>query len=77
MRASEHFVPKLHVLETRKMGKRKDLSDFDRGQIVMTTGSEHLQNWGVPSLQRSVVLKVVQGRKSSELATGSCVAKAH
>ncbi|KAK3507069.1 hypothetical protein QTP70_003879 [Hemibagrus guttatus] len=33
--ASEHFVLKADVLETGKMGKSKDLSEFDKGQIVM------------------------------------------
>lgn len=32
--ASEHFVLKVDVLEAGKMGKCKDLSDFDKGQIV-------------------------------------------
>ncbi len=33
--ASEHFVLKVDVLEARIMAKCKDLSEFDKGQIVM------------------------------------------
>ena len=33
--ASESVVHKVDVLEAGKMGKRKDLSEFDKGQIVM------------------------------------------
>ena len=33
--ASEQSVGEVDVLETGKMGKRKDVSDFDKGQIVM------------------------------------------
>jgi len=31
----EHFVLIVDVLEAGRMGKRKDLSEFDKGQIVM------------------------------------------
>ncbi|KAK3563491.1 hypothetical protein QTP86_030328 [Hemibagrus guttatus] len=34
-KASEYFVLKVDVLEAGKMGKRKDLSEFDKGQILM------------------------------------------
>lgn len=33
---SKWSVPELHVLEAGYMGKRKDLSDFDKSQIMMT-----------------------------------------
>ncbi|KAK3568968.1 hypothetical protein QTP86_021379 [Hemibagrus guttatus] len=33
--ANEHFVLKVDVLEAGKMDKRKELSEFDKGQIVM------------------------------------------
>lgn len=33
--ASEHFVLKADLLEAEKMGMCKDLSDFEKGQIVM------------------------------------------
>ncbi|KAI5105476.1 metallophosphoesterase domain containing 2b [Silurus meridionalis] len=34
--ASEHFFLKVDVFEAGKMGKRKDLSEFDKAQIVMS-----------------------------------------
>ncbi len=60
------------------MGKRKDLSEFDKGQIVISRrlvrASPKLQLlWGVPGLYIS---KVVQGRNSGEPATGSWAEKA-
>ena len=44
------------------MGKRKDLSEFDKGQIVMVRRlgqsiSKTAALWGVPGLQWSVSIK--------------------
>lgn len=32
---TDQSVLKVHVLKTRKMGKRKDLSNFEKGQIAI------------------------------------------
>lgn len=36
--AIEHFVLNVNVMEAGKMGERKDLSEFDKGQIPKTLG---------------------------------------
>ena len=68
--ASEYVVLKVDVLETGKIG-----------QIVIATGSKHLQNCcscGVfPDCSAQYLSKVAQERNSGEPATGSWVAKAH
>ena len=63
-------------VNTGKMGKHKDLSDFDKGRIVMARRlgqsifkTAALVGFLVCSAQ--YLSKVVQGRKSSEPATGS------
>lgn len=33
--AKEHSVPDVHVLEAKRMDKNKDLSDFNKGKLVM------------------------------------------
>lgn len=50
------------------MGKYQDLSEFDRSQIVMATGSDHF-------CTDQYLSKVVQGRNSDEPTTGSQVAQ--
>jgi len=50
------------VLEAGKMGKRKDLSEFEKGRIVMARPlgqsiSKLQLLWGVPGLQWSVSIK--------------------
>ena len=69
------------MLEEGEMGKSKDLSDFDKGQI------KHLQN-GRSCSQYAMVRngkvcngkyppKVIQEWTAGELLTGSWVSKAH
>lgn len=41
---SEQAVLEFQVLQAGKMGKTEDLSNFDKGQVVMAIGSQHLQN---------------------------------
>ena len=59
------------------MGKRKDVSDFDKGQIVMARrlGQSISKTAALVGCSRSAVVrdlpKVVQGRKTGEPATGS------
>ena len=70
------------MLEAGKMGKHKDLSEFNKFQIVMARQldqriSKTAAFVGVPGLQWSVPIKVVQGRESGESVTGSWAAKAH
>lgn len=43
------------MLEEGKMGKRRDLSEFDKGQIVMAPKLQLLL--GVPSLHWSISIK--------------------
>ena len=66
-------------LKARKMGRCKDLSNFYRDQIVMASwlGQSISKSAALPVLLWSYLPKVVQGRKSSEPAPGSWVAKAH
>jgi len=65
------------------MGKRKNLSEFDKGQIVMARRlgqsiSKTAALVGVfPVCSGQFLSKVVQGRNSGEPATGSWAAKAH
>lgn len=71
--ASEHFVLEGDVFEAGKMGKCKDWSEFDGGQIVMARclGQSISKNCS-SGLQWSVS---IPGRNNSELAKGSWVAK--
>ncbi|KAK3512464.1 hypothetical protein QTP70_012995 [Hemibagrus guttatus] len=64
------------VLESGKMGKRKDLSEFDNGQIVMARPLDQSisKTAALVACSRSAV---VQGKNSGEPATGSWAAKAH
>ena len=58
------------------MGKRKDLSDFDKGSIVMARRlGQSISKTAICSGQH--LSKVVQGRKSGEPAIGSWAAMAH
>ena len=48
--------PQSWCVRSINMGNRKDLSKFNKGQIVMARRSEHLQNrssWGVPQSCKS------------------------
>ena len=50
--ASKHVVLEVDVLNAEKVGKQKDLSDFDKVKIVMARSTPKLQIlWDVPSLQ--------------------------
>ena len=60
--ASEHFVLKVDVLEAGKMGKRKDLSEFDKGQIVMARrlGQSISKTAALVGCSRSAVVSIYQ-----------------
>ena len=81
-RCCEHVVLKVDVLETGKMGKREDLSEFDKGQIVMARWlgqsiscsdpcSELQLLLVVPSLQWSVSIRT--GPRKKQWWTGNRV----
>ena len=74
--ASEHVVLKVGVLEAGKMVKRKDLSEFDKGQTVMARRpGQRISRTAAPvGCSRPTV---VRERNSGEPATGSRAAKAH
>lgn len=69
------------MLEAREKAKCKDLSEFDKGKIVIATGSEHLQNcsyFGVfLDCSGQDLSIVVQGISSGEPATEAWKAKAN
>ncbi|ROL49972.1 hypothetical protein DPX16_6380 [Anabarilius grahami] len=60
--ASEHFVLKVVVLEAGKMGKRKDLSEFDKGEIVMARqlGQSISETAALVGCSRSAVVNIYQ-----------------
>lgn len=62
-----------------KMGKRKDLSKFDNGQIVMVRRPNQIKTllWSVPRLQWSVPTNGGPRKEQWEPAMGSWMAKAH
>ena len=81
-RCCEHVVLKVDVLETGKMGKHEDLSEFDKGQIVMPRRlgqsiscsdpcSELQLLLVVPSLQWSVSIRI--GPRKKQWWTGNRV----
>ena len=82
---SEHVVLKVDVLEAGKMGKHKDLSEFDEGQIVMAgrLGQSIFKTAALVGCSRSTVVSIyqksrkVQGSNSGELPTGLWSAKAY
>ncbi|ROL49918.1 Calsyntenin-2 [Anabarilius grahami] len=78
--ASEHFVLKVDVLEAGKMGKRKVLSEFDKGQIVMARRliQSISKTAALVGCSRSAVVSIYQKWfNSGEPVTGSWAAKAH
>ena len=58
--ASEHVILKVDVLEAGKMGKCKDLSKFDKGQIVMARqlGQSISKTAALVGCFRSVVVNI-------------------
>ncbi len=62
--ASEHFVLKVDVLEAGKMGKCKDLREFDTIVMARRLGQSISKTTGVSSLQFSVSIK--SGRRKEQ-----------
>lgn len=60
MCTSEHSVLNVYVLEAWEKVKCKDLSEFDKGQIVIATGSVHLQNCSYFGVSCSAVVSISQ-----------------